>query len=772
MTDDDSNAPLSSLSQSTSLDHHSATDALWWFDLCTMAGRKCENQDSVLITTCLPYLSSSLQASGLQASGLQTNSNQTTNNQTNVSQESPIQTDIALSKAAVITTAVEAGKPKAPSAKQRPLLVILADGVSACQFPKQASRQAVTIIARKITHGLMTLAQQQSQSNLLDQSNGLASSNSPLDLVSESPSADFDDEQVASLIKAAVNKANDALYFSQAYQRVPPLLSTVSGVLCIGDRIHLFHTGDSRIYRVGADSLTVISHDHRIHHGQDKGALSAALGADTTVDLQQSVFTLHQNESLALMTDGVFEHIDATELQFELCSASTKLFEHQFQQQYQSQHSFINISKPLCQYAFNEGSNDNLTMVTMGMTALGPLTSSVLASTANQNMTQKANLTTDINKADEVELEEADHPQIDHITRYKLPIGLQVGEKIDGFVVTEIIARTARSEVYLVEDLEGRQFVLKSPSVNTVGDGDYLREFLKERKIGLSLSKHRRAGESAYNQTDPNRVPDQLPSSNRAFDMGLSARPSLGTSAQESGLLRYYPVPASSPYLYHLTEYIEGESLRVFMDRNAPCDVWQVYDLLTKIGMAVRVMHRNYLLHQDIKPENILLTKSGAVKLIDFGSASSSILKDSTRPPNGDLHYAAPEYYSDAPKGVHSDLFSIAVIGYELLTGQRPFSAQALMTPSQSLIVPVAALHQNNVPPTSQQALLRALHSHPNARYQAIGEFLQDFNPDNLAAQSDPKPLIVRNPLLVWHGICFIELVIIIVLLAKLLLTG
>ncbi|MDO5769691.1 MAG: protein phosphatase 2C domain-containing protein, partial [Psychrobacter sp.] len=456
MTDADCNTPLGPSSPSVSLDHHSATDALWWFDFCTMAGRKRENQDSILITTCLPYL-----ASGFQVRGFQ---------------ESTTQTDISLSKARAITT-VESGKPKAPNAKQRPLLVILADGVSACQFPKQASRQAVTIIARKVTHGLMVLAQQQSQSNLL------AQSELPSDVTLEALSNDFDDDQVASLIKAAVNKANDALYFSQAYQRVPPLLSTVSGVLCIGDRIHLFHTGDSRIYRVGADSLTVLSHDHRVHHGQDKGALSAALGADTVVDLQQSVFTLHQNESLALMTDGVFEHIDATELQFELCSASTKLFEQQQSQyQHQSQHDSIKISKPLCQYAFNEGSNDNLTMVAMGMTALGPLTGSALPSMPNQ----KANSKTDTNdKTNEVELDETEgDSEVDQITRYKLPIGLQVGEKIDGFVVTEIIARTARSEVYLVEDLEGREFVLKSPSVNTVGDGDYLREFLKERKIG------------------------------------------------------------------------------------------------------------------------------------------------------------------------------------------------------------------------------------------------------------------------------------------------
>ncbi|MEJ6070703.1 protein kinase, partial [Psychrobacter sp. 16-Bac2893] len=177
--------------------------------------------------------------------------------------------------------------------------------------------------------------------------------------------------------------------------------------------------------------------------------------------------------------------------------------------------------------------------------------------------------------------------------------------RIDGFIVKHIIARTARSEVYLVEDETHHLFALKSPSLNAITDGHYLREFLKERKIGLSLSKHRRAGEPAYNQADPNNL-----SSDRSLTGISSIKPYLDASSalSASGLLRYYPIPASSAYLYHLTEYIEGESLRDFIDRHAPCDVWQTYDLLTKIGMAVRVMHRNYLLHQDIKPENILLT--------------------------------------------------------------------------------------------------------------------------------------------------------------------
>jgi hypothetical protein len=74
------------------------------------------------------------------------------------------------------------------------------------------------------------------------------------------------------------------------------------------------------------------------------------------------------------------------------------------------------------------------------------------------------------------------------------------------------------------------------------------------------------------------------------------------------------------------------------------------------------------------------------------------------------------------------------------------------------------------VPAASQQALMRALHSNTHARYQAIGEFLQDFNPDNHKYNpnhiSDHEPLIIRSPLLVWHSICFIQFVIIFSLLA------
>jgi len=683
---------------------HNADVALWLPDFCTMAGRKAENQDSLLITTCLPYGFPSL------------------------SSFSP--------------SSAHSGDHPSFTA---PLLVLMADGVSACQFPKQASQSVINTVTHYITSKLAEMVQTDRVQANEASSESQRHSASKAQEQSLNPLHSFDDNQIAIVIKEAVHQANDSLYFPQEYDRLPALLSTLSGLLCIGDRIHLFHTGDSRIYRIGIDSMVLLTKDHHIHHGRDKGALSAAIGADTRVELQQSVFTLHQNECLALMTDGVYESITPAELQFELCAAVQAM--HQSVACPNQIIDHLQMSQRLCEHAFSEGSYDNLSVIMLGM---------------NDEITKtKTHRETDNAIALDQGLD-SDRSHAQDINHYRLPTGLAVGAQIDNFVVKKIIARTARSEVYLVEDNDQHAFVLKSPSLNVIADGHYLREFLKERKIGLSLSKHKRIGEPAYNQVDPNSVSSHDPLLTSDVSKKLSAT---FNASNASGLLRYYPVPASSTYLYHLTEYIEGESLRVFMDRQAPCDIWQTYDLLTKIGMAVRVMHRNYLLHQDIKPENILLTQSGAVKLIDFGSASSSILKDSTRPPNGDLHYAAPEYYTDAPKGIHSDLFSIAVIGYELLTGELPFSSQTLMNPSGSLIVPAERLRQNRVPAASQQALMRALHSNTQARYQAIGEFLQDFNPDNSNDTRDPEPLIVRHPLLVWHSICFIQLIIIISLL-------
>lgn len=432
------NKPLESIKPNQK--HQQSTG--WWFDFYTMAGRKSENQDSLLITTCLlSYLEQ-------------------------IEQDNQVKIKL---------------RPE-----QLPVLAVLADGVSACQFPKQASRLAVETVTEHVIKGLIRLQHQAVVETR--------------QFNEQSFKAIFDDESVAGIIKSAVIKANDAMYFSQSYERVAPLLSTLSGVLCIGDRVYLFHTGDSRIYRLSIDRTTVLSEDHRIHHGQDKGALSAALGADTSVDLQQTVFTLHQNEYLALMTDGVYEHLNPVDMQFEFSAAATQL-------ENTPNWNLLkkwDLSEQFCRHAYQEGSNDNLSIIMLGM----GLSSSIKLKNTRKDkgtpslMNIDSSMSVDEPSQDSSLLSE--HNNNTNVSvQYKLPTGLQVNDSINGFEVKAIIARTARSEVYLVEDSAGQEYVLKSPSLRTVEDGEYLRSFLKERKIGLSLSRHRRPGEPAYNQIDP-----------------------------------------------------------------------------------------------------------------------------------------------------------------------------------------------------------------------------------------------------------------------------
>lgn len=576
----------------------------------------------------------------------------------------------------------------------------------------------------------------------------------------------MDEHQLAQAIANSIQTANDALYFSDTHpsesrNSLPTHLSTLSGLLLTHSHAHLFHTGDSRIYRYrqAQQALTVLSKDHRHHKGTDKGALSAALGADALVDLHYDLLPLQAQDVYLIMTDGVYEYVDEEEMAvfirplFDIESTNLPLAQgHSTTPTRAADNSSVispitshihQLAHKLCQAALENGSTDNLSCVAVyvhsaAQTAFNNTAFDLQSPDLQSNANTRTNLT--------------------QTTRQlRLPEALSVGDHIDDFCITQVLHHTARSSVYLAEDQQKNLRILKVPSAYFEDDATYLRQFLKEEKIGLSFN--------------------------------------------HDSLLKFYPKPLSSPYLYHVTEYVAGSSLRQFLDShilsssavdtskpNQPAanvsskssppqssasqfsvsqssisqaaptllDIKQTHALVKKIALALRVMHRNYYLHQDVKPENILLTASGDIKLIDFGSVGSLILKDALSPPMGDLHYTAPEYYTHAPKGIYSDLFSLGVITYEMLTGQLPFEVKALASAHKSgetlSFTPAKTLNPS-LPYWLDEVLIRALHPDIQARYQSLGEFLSDLDPSQHEAQDRQRPLIEQNPLLVWQGI-------------------
>jgi len=170
------------------------------------------------------------------------------------------------------------------------------------------------------------------------------------------------------------------------------------------------------------------------------------------------------------------------------------------------------------------------------------------------------------------------------------------------------------------------------------------------------------------------------------------------------------------------------------------------------------------MLHQDLRPENIMIDRSGTAKIIDFGATHvaglTEGLTDSRQPPaiEGTLQYTAPEYFTGQGSSGRSDLFSLAVLVYQMLTGQLPYGLQAarLREPADVRKLRYVPLrdHRPDLPAWIDPVLRRALHPEPYRRHEALSEFIHELTAGGQGPQR-PRvtPLIERNPVAFWQGL-------------------
>ena len=321
-----------------------------------------------------------------------------------------------------------------------------------------------------------------------------------------------------------------------------------------------------------------------------------------------------------------------------------------------------------------------------------------------------------------------------HLAKLTIPPALQVGHTIDRFKINKIIHQGARSHLYAASDINTLQiFVLKMPSLNFSDDSTYLNGFYKEQWIGQKLAH-------------PN-------------------------------IMRIHPRDIDSPFLYHICDQLNGITLRQWMIKNPYPNIEKVQSIINKVIIATRVFQRAGIVHQDIKPENIMIDKNEKITLIDFGTATIESQYDSTFStmalPVGAVDYIAPELLNNHPASTLSDLFSIAVISYEMICGQLPY----LPNRSQSLKKAQSTtwqyrsitLFRNDLPKQLNHVLEKATQVKPEKRYQALGEFIHALS--NIDTQQITQlTLIEKNPTKFWLSIAmlfmlisFIELILLII---------
>jgi serine/threonine protein phosphatase PrpC len=316
-----------------------------------------------------------------------------------------------------------------------------------------------------------------------------------------------------------------------------------------------------------------------------------------------------------------------------------------------------------------------------------------------------------------------------------LPPLLEARMVFDGYRIVRELHGSSRSHIYLAVDIETDAVVtLKIPSIDLRDDGAYLKRFLMEEWVARRIDS-------------PHVLKPCLPSRRRNF-------------------------------LYVVTEYIDGQTLTQWMIDNPAPDLATVRDIVAQIAKGLRAFHRKEMLHQDLRPDNIMIDRTGTVKIIDFGSTRiTGVAEAEPFGPRDDilgtLQYTAPEYFLGEPATARSDLFSLGVITYQMLTGKLPYGAQAAQARTRAqfgrLRYRPAAHGRREIPVWVDGTLERAVHPNPLRRHDSLSEFLFDLRTPNANyVKTSASPLIERNPLLFWKGMTVVLAIAVVVLLAML----
>jgi len=227
-------------------------------------------------------------------------------------------------------------------------------------------------------------------------------------------------------------------------------------------------------------------------------------------------------------------------------------------------------------------------------------------------------------------------------------------------------------------------------------------------------------------------------------------------------VLKPYPQTRERRFLYVAMEYVEGQSLAQWMTDNPRPDLETVRGIVEQIARGLQAFHRMEMLHQDLRPENIMIDKTGTVKIIDFGSVSVAGVDEQASPDEpsrilGTLQYTAPEYFVGDAGSERADLYSLGVIAYQMLSGRLPYGAEAarVRTRAAQRKLTYATLldEQRDIPPWIDAALRKAVHADPLERYEALSELVYDLRHPN-AELLRRTPLIARNPVAFWRTAC------------------
>ena len=485
-------------------------------------------------------------------------------------------------------------------------------------------------------------------------------------------------------VLAVLNALNRWLYSQGSHlaNNEKGYVTTLSVIIFKSSTAHIFHIGDSRIYRYRDQQLEQLTQDHSKQVGKVT-YLARAMGLDTKIQMDYRKESIKAGDKYILSTDGVHDFYPDSAWG-ELLENSTDMEE---------------VIAQMHAKALLGGSADNLSCQILS-----------------------------VESVDESDIDET----FDSLTNLPFPPLLNKGQVLDGLEVLSTLYESTRSQLYLLRDNpSSATLVMKTPSINFEDDPAYIERFIME--------------------------------------------PWLGKKLRHSKLVKIIAPRKEPSCLYYLMEYVEGITLEQWMDKTMSPSISQVVRITRQLAHALRAMHRQQILHQDIKPSNIMIDEHEQIKIIDYGSCMMSSMSELPKPFEreialGTASYSAPECHLGKNADSRSDVFSLAVIVFEMLTRKKPFhdKLEALSKEADIKKLHYQSAVQLNayVPAWFDLTLQKALSINPEDRYDDVDEFLHDLEHPNPSYRLKATvPLMQKNPLRFWQAIAAIQSLLILYLL-------
>lgn len=356
-----------------------------------------------------------------------------------------------------------------------------------------------------------------------------------------------------------------------------------------------------------------------------------------------------------------------------------------------------NVAEEVVQRAIDNGSNDNLTLILITISGITGI------------------------KNDTLQLSQETYAKIEKPE-------LRVGDTIDGLTIKRQLYTSARSHVFLAssnrntyeQDTKKTSVVLKVPATEFVQTEALKKQFSIESFLTRRIhSPHVIKSEYLRNHSAA-----LLPSSE-----------------------------------YSLYQYFEGQTLSQWILDNPRPSLEQVRIIIEQVATGLQAMHRQGLIHQDLRPDNIMVNSEGHCTIIDLGAAA---LIDAPylyceNPIPGTALYSAPEYFLGEIGTPQSDQFSLAVLAYFLLCGRYPYGtkmAHCQTVSAQNKLKYKSAINTTlSIPLWADNTLRRALHINPTKRFSSLSEFTFALRYPNPSQHNSHVPLIQRHPLVVYKAL-------------------